>query len=224
MIVDHSIYEREDYWRDGMEGTSHGEWVPYSAIWFLFQRLFGGRLLDVGCGCGGFLQWGAVDGNYGIEISRYAVTHPLPGAEGKIIHGRLEDIPFKDNFFNMVTAFNVMEHITPASCDNILRELFRVSGKWVILAVCVSTDCKPPMEYDYMGDDINKYTERQQKQIKRGHWCMHDRDWWVSRVGALGKVRVDMEKKILDFTSQMLPETDAMWTYNSQGLIVFEKA
>lgn len=222
--VTRSIYEQENYWRDGKEGTGRGEWLVYTPIQLFIRKLLKhGKLLDVGCGCGPFIQQGDPGDIYGIDFSRFAVTHPLRGAEGKMIYGEVTDIPFKDNFFHIVTAFNMLEHIDPRTVDTCLDELFRVSSKWVVMMTCLSEDYKPALEYEYWGEGFENYPPRAQHEITRGHWCLHSREWWEAKIGSRGKVRPDLQKEILSFTTQFLPEEDQAWTFKSRSLMVYEK-
>ncbi len=86
-----------------------------------------GKLLDVGCACGFFLKFAQEHfDTYGIEISREAAEKAkeiAPGAE--VIRCDAQDrYPFGDNSFDIVTAFDVIEHLRdPATC---LDEVFRV--------------------------------------------------------------------------------------------------
>lgn len=220
------IYENEGYWRDGANHNGHGEWEPYSKIYSFFEQLFGfSRILDAGCGCGPFIRYGSIGTTFGIDFSRYAVGHPIPGAEGMIAYGKLSSIPFRDDFFDVVTAFNMMEHVSPDLARTCLEELFRVSSEWVVLMICLASDYDPYLEYEYCpGEDISLYDHRTQGEIKRGHWCVHSREWWIDKVGKLGTIDLEKEKQILDFTSRIVGESDKHWTARSKGLLVFRKA
>jgi 2-polyprenyl-3-methyl-5-hydroxy-6-metoxy-1,4-benzoquinol methylase len=77
-----------------------------------------GRVLDIGCGIGSFIHaaerkgWDA----YGIDIGpsiSVAKKHNL-----KVNQGRLQDINFSDAYFDIITMFDVIEHI------NDLNDLF----------------------------------------------------------------------------------------------------
>ncbi|MEW6457426.1 MAG: class I SAM-dependent methyltransferase [Acidobacteriota bacterium] len=70
-----------------------------------------GKLLDVGCGTGGFLE---IAGNnrfisYGIEPSR--IAYSIARERNKVIRGELKDINFKENYFDVVTMWSVFEHV-----------------------------------------------------------------------------------------------------------------
>lgn len=86
----------------------------------------GKRALDVGCGCGEFLEilseagFGAegVDGNPGqIEALRSA------GLKAELVDLNLE-LPFEDGSFDLVTCLEVIEHV--ARAEFLLTEIRRV--------------------------------------------------------------------------------------------------
>jgi len=96
----------------------------------------GAQVLDAGCGSGRTLQ----------ELSRYGVVHGIEldptAAEvarargcGEVVIGRLEELPWPDGTFELITCLDVIEH-TPD--DRVtLGELRRVCkpGGWLVLTV-----------------------------------------------------------------------------------------
>jgi SAM-dependent methyltransferase len=69
----------------------------------------GQRVLDIGCGVGGFLRLVADRGAvpYGIDASEALVElarDRLPGADLRV--GEMEDLPYDDDGFDLVTGFN----------------------------------------------------------------------------------------------------------------------
>jgi len=73
----------------------------------------GGRLLDVGCGAGGFLQAMAAAGweVYGLEPSPRAAKAAAEASGAPIITARLEDADLPNEFFDLVTLWDVVEHL-----------------------------------------------------------------------------------------------------------------
>lgn len=95
----------------------------------------GKLLLDVGCGCGTLLQIARQRGYTvrGIEISAYMAAQARKLFHLDVEEGRLEDANFDDEEFDVVTALEVLEHLTdPVSW---LREIHRVlkPGGWLLL-------------------------------------------------------------------------------------------
>ena len=89
------------------------------------------ELLDLGSGFGGraarFEELGARV--TGIEISEELVSHSIAFAQSKGINGRFlvgtgENIPCRDNQFDLITMFDVMEHVV--SPADVLHECWRV--------------------------------------------------------------------------------------------------
>ncbi len=72
-----------------------------------------GRLLDVGCGTGLFLSEARNSGwqVWGTEVSEYAVAFIKNSFNLDVSRGELKDSGFEDNFFDLVTAWHVLEHM-----------------------------------------------------------------------------------------------------------------
>lgn len=71
----------------------------------------GGRLLDVGCGTGEFMDEAARAGFsvFGVEPSKTAFL--IAKQKHPVVRGELEDIGLKASSFNVVTLWSVLEHI-----------------------------------------------------------------------------------------------------------------
>lgn len=85
-----------------------------------------GSLLDIGCNYGFFLKvCEPYFKTYGIDISQFAVTQARNNVErSSITLGDLEKgLPYKDETFNVVTAFDIIEHIK--DYGKLLKEIIR---------------------------------------------------------------------------------------------------
>lgn len=115
-----------------------GEKLRVSPIHFRASRLFfaleelktkKGKLLDIGCGAGDFIE---AFSYYlpklnltATDISQKAIENAKKrGIKAKFIVADAEKLPFKNNFFNIVTCFDVLEHVKNPSV--MLKEINRV--------------------------------------------------------------------------------------------------
>lgn len=94
------------------------------------------RLLDVGCGGGGFLaSLGGYFSLFGLEYSfNGAVTTSLR-TNAKVVRGAAENLPFKDGSFGVITSLDVLEHLEDES--KALRSFHRVLDKRGLLLLTV---------------------------------------------------------------------------------------
>lgn len=92
-----------------------------------------GRLLDIGCGLGFFLKRiRDIYETYGIDVSEYAVREArMVASKSKIQIGSAEDLSFKSNFFDIVTAFDVVEHLK--NPDLFFQRVYKILKKDGIL-------------------------------------------------------------------------------------------
>jgi len=96
----------------------------------------GQKLLDVGCGMGFFLEvareWGW-EGK-GVEIAPYAVNYCGERLNFNVHCGSLETASYPNDDFNIVTAFDFLEHISGLS--SFLSEVKRIlkkEGQFIVL-------------------------------------------------------------------------------------------
>jgi 2-polyprenyl-3-methyl-5-hydroxy-6-metoxy-1,4-benzoquinol methylase len=72
-----------------------------------------GRVLDVGCATGFFLEVVVAAGwdVYGVELSEYAAGVARRTFGERVFHGTLEQARFSDGMFDLVTLSDLLEHI-----------------------------------------------------------------------------------------------------------------
>jgi len=72
-----------------------------------------GKILDVGCALGFFLEEANKAGfnPYGLDVSEYAVKYALKKFPSKVFCKALEDSNFKNGSFNVITFFQTIEHL-----------------------------------------------------------------------------------------------------------------
>lgn len=72
-----------------------------------------GTVLDIGCATGGFLNGMQEHGwtCYGVEPSSYAAGYARQRFGLNVFHGYLKDASYPENFFDVITLWDVLEHI-----------------------------------------------------------------------------------------------------------------
>jgi SAM-dependent methyltransferase len=116
--------EQSHFWYSGMQKITAS---------LLGDRLTrpGLRLLDAGCGTGGFLRW-TLDNTptasvFGIDIGSDAIDFARRRVpEADLRTGPLCSLPFADACFDVVVTNDVLQHVSETEVQPSLRELSRV--------------------------------------------------------------------------------------------------
>lgn len=93
------------------------------------------KILEVGCNIGNqllFLQKQGYSDLWGIELQEYAVEVAKRRTENiNIIKASVFDIPYKDNFFDMVFTSGLLIHIPPEEINYVMKELYRCTNRYI---------------------------------------------------------------------------------------------
>lgn len=90
------------------------------------------RICEVGCNVGGQLKLLHEMGFshlYGIDVSTYALENKYAGLN--LIYGIAEDIPFKNNYFDLVFTSGLLIHISPDNLSRVMEEIYRCSSRFI---------------------------------------------------------------------------------------------
>jgi len=134
-----------------------------------------GRSLDVGCGIGfAFEHLSGQSFNFntfGVDISDQAIDLAKERlASMRNLDARLktldgQTLPFEDNFFSLVTSFDVLEHLDEVDIDATLNEISRVVRPGGTFYGAVS--CRESGIDDKFGDNL--------------HRTVRSVDWWIEK-------------------------------------------
>lgn len=108
-----------------------GRWVPVAQDIVAHYGLRAGqRVLDVGC-AKGFLVKDLMAacpglGVVGLDISHYALTQAEPEAQGSLVRGSCDQLPFADASFDLVIGLDVIHNLDRAGVVRSLKEFERV--------------------------------------------------------------------------------------------------
>ena len=85
-----------------------------------------GRLLNVGCGTGGFNELARRAGvdAWGVDASAEAAAIAAIRTPGRIVHAAAEALPFPSKSFDLVYCYSTLEHV--ADAGRAIREMVRV--------------------------------------------------------------------------------------------------
>lgn len=97
------------------------------------------KVLDVGCAKGFMLyDFFRLNPNldlYGVDISEYAIENSVTEINHKLQVANATNLPYEDNFFDLVIAINTIHNLDKAECATALKEISRVSKKNAFLTV-----------------------------------------------------------------------------------------
>jgi SAM-dependent methyltransferase len=135
-----------DYW-DGDRRICYGgyryipgRWTPVAqAIVDHYGIKAGDKILDIGCGKGFQLYEISllVPGVeiYGLDISSYAIENSKEEVKDRLQVGNANQLPFPDNYFDLVFSITTLHNLHNYDLDKALREMERVSKKNKYLCV-----------------------------------------------------------------------------------------
>jgi len=93
------------------------------------------RILEVGSNIGNqllCLQKMGFRNLYGIELQNYAVELSKSRTKDiNIIQGSVFDVPYKDNYFDLVFTSGVLIHIEPSDITMAIKEIYRCTKEYI---------------------------------------------------------------------------------------------
>ncbi len=114
------------------------------------------KILEVGSNVGTqllILQKMGFENLYGIEPSNYAVELSKSTTKNiNIIKGTAFDIPFKDDYFDLVFTAGVLIHINPTDITKAMGEIYRCTKKFI-------------WGYEYYANEYTEIVYRGQKNL-----------------------------------------------------------
>lgn len=145
---------QEEFWQSefGRNYTERNQFQTPEAVDELYNKFYGvtwtemvrdflgdveiNNILEVGCNSGNqvnALQSLGYNNLYGIDIMPYAVEKSKEYTKNiNIIQGSAFDIPYRDNYFDLVFTDGVLIHISPNDISRAMKEIYRTSKKYIM--------------------------------------------------------------------------------------------
>ena len=91
------------------------------------------KILDIGCAKGFMMHDLSLvipkAEIIGVDISNYAINNCIDSMENNISYANANNLPFEDNYFDLVISINTLHNLPLIDCKQSLREMTRVSKK-----------------------------------------------------------------------------------------------
>lgn len=178
-VKNYSYFDKA-YFQDGeLRGTAYRDYLSGSrdsktfreiaqAIIEVFQPR---RVLDVGCATGAIVRWLNEFGceAHGIDVSEWAVKN----AQHKNVKlAAAEELPYSDDFFDVVITCHSLEHIPESVFDRALGEINRVCSAFQFhMLPMIGTS-----PYDGEPNEVRRGLMKDPT-----HQQLHSKDFWVER-------------------------------------------
>jgi len=133
-----------------MARKRHAFWYKLAGNWQ------SSRVLEVGCGDGRNLGSFTTMGHmaYGVDVNALAISFANQFAN--VIYAWATDLPFKDNFFDLVFCAGLLIHVCDDDVFRVMSEMRRCSADKVLI-----------MEYAAQERTVVKYRRQKDALIKR---------------------------------------------------------
>lgn len=145
--------------------TNHG-----AAAMPILEREPPTSILDIGCGWNEFAREWQARG-----LRAVGVDFACPGAD--LIGDLVEGLPYAEREWDLATAFDMLEHLRPEQIDAALREMARVSTRFLV-SICYR-------------DSSNRW------QGETLHPCVRNEAWWIAALRRAGAAEIRKEGRYL---------------------------
>lgn len=121
-----------------------------------------GRLLDVGCATGAFLEVVSESNQdwtlHGAEPSEYAAQVARQATNAEIYTGMLEDAHYPDNYFDAITLWDVLEHVfEPLETLQEIRRILKPEGVLVFSIPNIDSWDAAIFKHYWVGYDVPRH-------------------------------------------------------------------
>lgn len=165
----------------------------------------GCTIVDVGGGTYDFVkrlvESGHVKRGVVLDLAQAAVNHQLSmGVEA--VCGSVNALPFADNEFDIVTSFDVLEHLEPEDIDNAISEICRVAKSLVMIAVS-------PVPCPHLGYEL--------------HRTIKSNDWWKKKLAEFGPLEFEWYSGVPNHFMMFLIPPGSQYKFTHEEESIYER-
>ena len=184
-----SVFYDSDYWKEywkerfGKESISVDESSTKSEalkkLGFVKRKFPHVKsVLAIGCAFGAFVYHSRKAGynTHGIDVSEYAISIAPEEIREFLKVGNIIDLPYKENEFELVTCFDILEHLFIEEIFSAVDEVVRVASHGIF--------CKLPVS-GYEGEVA--IVDRSYESYDKSHVSVYPWDFWIRRFVESGK-------------------------------------
>jgi len=139
------------------------------------------QILDVACSFGHFVSMMRKEGYdaHGSDISKEAISKAPKSVAEYVKIADIQKLPYEDNTFQLVTAFDILEHLYVEEFMLAIKEVNRVAREFILIRIpAISYGAEP-----WLSDLSEKFKE------VREHVSVYPWDFWVRRFVELDKFK-----------------------------------
>jgi len=202
--ISSSYYDR-DYYEGGVgKGAYSGQELcddgaeAGAANWLIerFNLTQNKKVLDLGCSKGFrvYLLTRRNIESYGIDCSEYAAKYWLSYLDGtrkgsdyicpdaeimdkRLVCGDVTNLPYPSSEFDLVTGYDLLEHLTPEQVDKCVTEAIRVTKNHIFF-------------HFYIGEDRD--VGKPENESDQSHISVYSMEWWKNRILNLTDLSIQM--------------------------------
>jgi SAM-dependent methyltransferase len=211
----------DDYYREWIDAQRDRRLAMWEArLNRLERRTPRGRILDVGCGEGAFLELAAARGweIWGTELSVDGARHSSARLGREMYRGELHEARLPSGFFDVVTLWHVLEHVRqPSRYLDEIRRILRPDGLCVI-AVPNVDDLFMRAAYRIVRGRPPRLYSGQDREIHLFHFSAATIDQYLKKAG-FNVCRIGPDFGIIEHGKRIINLTAAAFLYVS-GLML----
>lgn len=163
-----------------------------------FTKKEGGKILDIGCATGIFLNEMKAHGwdTYGVEPSIYAADIAVNELGLNVFNGYLDETDFDEHFFDVITLWDVFEHLPdPDDTLRIIKRVLKPDGSLVITMPNTDSWERKIFKQYWAGWDVPRHYHIFSKTAIENLLSVHRMriDSLISFTGMLGAIRISLD-------------------------------